>query len=65
MIWCDDLGDEVGDNPTRLPAPSLHVRGPWHAQNTAGAVAGPDKAAVEPGPSLPQAQAGRIFLAFF
>ena len=42
------LGDEVGDNGTRLPAPSLDVRGPLACASIAraGTVAGPDKAEV-------------------
>ena len=42
------LGDEVGDNGTRLPAPSLDVRGPLVCADLprAGTVAGPDKAEV-------------------
>jgi len=42
------LGDEVGDNGTRLPAPSLDVRGPlaWARIARAGVVARPDKAEV-------------------
>ena len=41
-------GDEVGDNGTRLPAPSLDVRGLPACANIAraGTVPGPDKAAV-------------------
>lgn len=48
------LGDEVGDNGTRLPAPSLDVRGPLACTNIAraGTVAGPDKAGVNLGASL-------------
>src|SRR5829696_7043959 len=39
------LGDEVGDNRTRLPAPSLDVRGPLACADIAlaGTAAGPDK----------------------
>jgi len=46
------LGDEVGDNVTRLPAPSLDVRGPLACANIArpGTVARPDKAAVRRAP---------------
>jgi hypothetical protein len=42
------LGDEVGDNGIRLPAPSLDVRGPLACANIApaGTVARPDKAEV-------------------
>ena len=42
------LGDEVGDNGTRLPAPSLDVRGPPACANIApaGTAARPDKAEV-------------------
>jgi len=42
------LGDEVGHNGTRLPAPSLDVRGPLVCADLppAGTVAGPDKAEV-------------------
>src|SRR5215203_4558984 len=48
------LGDEVGDNGTRLPAPSLDVRGPLACANIdrASTVAGPDKAEVRARPRL-------------